>query len=130
MAKLFPWLQKSRRTGAAGEEIPTFKERVTALRNIPRMFKLIWQTSRSMTVANLLLRIVDAAVPLATLYVGKLIIDEIVRLFRENGGDMGHLWTLLAIELAIAILSDLVGRASPCWTACWATCLPTKFPSA
>lgn len=97
MFKLFSWLKNPPKSALPGEEIPTLRERFNALRNIPRMFRLIWQTSRSMTLANLLLRLIDAATPLATLYVGKLIIDEIVHLFRQGGGDMDYLWKLLVI---------------------------------
>ena len=43
-----------------------------------RSCKLVWRTSPALTVANLLLRLVRALLPVATLYVGKLIIDEVV----------------------------------------------------
>jgi ATP-binding cassette subfamily B protein len=43
----------------------TLKERFEALRNLPAFFKLVWQTSRWMTVVNALLRIVRSAMPLA-----------------------------------------------------------------
>lgn len=96
--------------GQDGEELPSLKERLIALRNIPRMFKLIWKTSPPMTLANLGLRLIQAATPLAMLYLGKLIIDEIVRLVGSGGNDLSYLWKLVAAELSIAILSDLVGR--------------------
>jgi ATP-binding cassette subfamily B protein len=112
MYKKFFWQQKQTGGSAfAKEDTLTLKERVTALRNLPRMFKLIWQTTNSpMMVGNIVLRVIDAAVPLVTLYIGKLIIDEIVRLVREGGGDLNYLWVLVGIELGIAIVSDVLGR--------------------
>src|SRR5690554_3762889 len=56
----------------------TFRERFGALRNLPPFLKLVWQTSRALTIGTLVLRLVRAVLPVVTLYVGKLIIDEVV----------------------------------------------------
>jgi ATP-binding cassette subfamily B protein len=90
----------------------TIKERFSALSNLPRFFKLVWQTSPSLTLTNALLRIIRSALPVAILYVGKLIIDQIVLLSRGTGGDHYHLWQLVAIEFLLAILSDALSRAT------------------
>src|SRR3982751_5277788 len=65
--------------------VHTFRERLGALRNLPPFLRLVWQTSRPLTVATLLLRTVRALLPVATLYVGKLIIDEVLHLARLGG---------------------------------------------
>ena len=52
------------------------RERIAALRNVVPFSKLIWQTSPGLTLATLGLRLVRALLPVATLYVGKLIIDK------------------------------------------------------
>ncbi|MEO6522544.1 MAG: ABC transporter ATP-binding protein [Mucilaginibacter sp.] len=89
----------------------TFKERLAALKNLPRFFKLVWQTSRWMTVCSFLLRITRSALPLSILYVGKLIIDQIVMLSRSHGVQPhDHLWQLVALEFGLAILSDMLSR--------------------
>lgn len=95
----------------------TFGERVAALNNLPRFFRLVWQTSPRLMIINSLLRIARAATPLAILYVGKLIIDQVVLLSRGHsatGGQAGlshqHLWQLVAIEFGLAILSDALTR--------------------
>ena len=90
----------------------TLKERLSALRNLPRFFKLVWETSRWMTIVNALLRIVKSATPVAILYVGKLIIDAVIVLSQGKAGvSTHHLWTLVAIEFGLAILSDALSRA-------------------
>lgn len=99
----------------------TLRERVGALRNIPPFLRLVWQTSPPLTLVSVLVRLARAFIPVATLYVGKLIIDEVVRLvgrvgpdasFRETfaSGTVNHLVTLVAAEFALAIVSDLLGR--------------------
>jgi len=99
---------------------PSFRERMNAMRNLPPFLRQVWQTSPALTLASLCLRLLRALLPVAMLYVGKLIIDEAVRL--AGAGAMpplgealasGHLDTLLellALELGIAIGSDLLGR--------------------
>jgi hypothetical protein len=90
----------------------TIKERFSALNNLPRFFKLVWQTSPSLTLTNALLRITRSALPVAILYVGKLIIDQVVLLSHGSGGEYYHLWKLVAIEFLLAILSDGLSRAT------------------
>ena len=63
---------------------PSFRERVDAMRNLPPFLRQVWQTSRWLTLASLGLRLVRALMPVAMLYVGKLIIDEAVRLAGIN----------------------------------------------
>ena len=59
---------------------PSFRERLDALRNLPPFLRQVWQTSPWLSMASLGLRLVRALLPVAMLYVGKLIIDEAVRL--------------------------------------------------
>ncbi len=100
---------------------PSFRERFGALKNLPPFLREIWATSRRLTLTSLGLRVIRALLPIVTLYVGKLIIDEAVRLVGAGvrfdtlqqaweGGQLAHLLTLLLVEFGLAILSDLLGR--------------------
>ena len=101
------------RTPGIGKKEPalTFKERFAALGNLPAFFKLVWDTSPWMTLANLLLRFSRAALPLAILYVGKLIIDQVVALTKAHGTlENTHLWYLVGAEFGLVIFSDILSR--------------------
>lgn len=88
------------------------KDRFSALGNLPRFFKLVWQTSPSLTIANAVLRIFKSATPVAILYVGKLIIDQVVLISQSKQSiSSDNLWKLIAIEFGLAILSDVLNRA-------------------
>ena len=93
-----------------------FKERLGALRNLPEFFSLIWSCNNWLAALNILLRVIRASLPLAMLYVGKLIIDEIVRISVIASGaavenpDMSIVTIYVLIELALAVFSDLLGR--------------------
>lgn len=88
----------------------SYRQQFSALKNIPPFLKLIWGTSKTMAVTNILLRIVKAAIPLAILYVGKEIIDEVLHLIEQPDAERTYLWTMLAIELGLAVFSDLINR--------------------
>src|SRR6185436_13669992 len=90
---------KNKKTAKPKTTPLTFKQRLAALRNLPKFFKLVWQTSPSMTVGNAVLRIIKSAIPVAVLYVGKLIIDQVVLISHGNESISSyHLWELVAIE--------------------------------
>ncbi|MGH8052339.1 MAG: ABC transporter ATP-binding protein [Stenotrophomonas sp.] len=99
---------------------PSLRERMNAMRNLPPFLRQVWQTSRVLTMTSLGLRLIRAVMPVAMLYVGKLIIDEAVRLAGAGGmpplgealssGHLNTLLELLLLELSIAIGSDLLGR--------------------
>ena len=91
----------------------TWKQRINALGNLPRFFRLVWETSPGIMIANCLLRIARSAIPVIILYVGKLIIDQVVLLAKTGGvGNSLHfLWELVALEFGLALLSDGLARA-------------------
>ncbi len=93
------------------EPAPGFKERFKALGNLPQFFQWIWQTSPPLAVASALLRLVRAAVPLATLYLGKLIVDEVVHLTQLPAPrDLAYLWRLVGLEFGVICFSDILNR--------------------
>ncbi len=82
---------------------------------------MVWRTSRLLTASSLALRLIRALMPIVTLYIGKLIIDEVVALVQrpDNPGTLGDwlasglltpLILLLAAEFALAVFADILGR--------------------
>ncbi len=90
----------------------TLRERFSALSNLPAFFRLVWKTSPSLTITTGIIRIIRSAIPVSVLYVGKLIIDQVIHLTRQPAESHTYLWELIAIEFALAIFSDALGRAS------------------
>ncbi len=91
---------------------PTFKDRLEAIKYLPLFFKEIWNTQPLMTAVNILLRLIRSSIPFFTLYLGKLIIDEVVQLVNHRSTDTQHLIVLVALELALAVGSDFLNRAT------------------
>jgi len=93
------------------DKTPTFKERFAALRYIVPLIKLVWETHRVYTASMAVLRLLRAGIPVATLWIGKLIIDTVVSA-RETGPDFARLWKLVALEIIIVTAGDILARAS------------------
>lgn len=103
------------------EKKPSLRQRFNAMRNVPPFLRLVWKTSPALTLVSLGLRLIRALLPVAMLYVGKLIIDSALQLSRHDAGFpplgealasglLNPLLGLLALELGLAIVSDLLGR--------------------
>ncbi len=59
---------------------------------------------------NLVMRFINAILPVLMLWVGKLIIDEVVLQIGSGLQDLDRLWILVAAEFGLAIASDLISR--------------------
>ena len=99
----------------------SLRERVGALKNLRPFMAMVWRASPGLTAASLGLRLIRALLPVATLFVGKLIIDDVVVLVQTPGkpetlrawwdsGLLNWLGLLLAAEFALAVLADILGR--------------------
>ncbi|MCM4158547.1 ABC transporter ATP-binding protein [Antarcticibacterium flavum] len=87
-----------------------FRESFASLKFVPRFFKEIRKVNPLLFYANLLCRTVNAILPVLMLWVGKLIIDEVVLQIAADVRDLDRLWVLVAAEFGLAILSDLLSR--------------------
>lgn len=72
---------------------------------------MVWETQRGFTVSIALLRVARAFIPVATFWVGKLIIDAVVAI-RAGQPEMPRLWELVAIEIGIVVAGEVLARAS------------------
>jgi ATP-binding cassette subfamily B protein len=88
----------------------SFLKNFGTLRYLPRFFKLIWKTSPSLTLINIIVRLLQSAIPLLLLQVGKQIIDNVIAQANTPEKDLTTLWWLISLELGLVLLSDLFNR--------------------
>jgi ATP-binding cassette, subfamily B, bacterial len=98
------------RRGADGT--PSWRERIRALRYVRPLIGLVWQTHQVYTTVMVALRLLRSFFPVATLWVGKLIIDTVIAAANNRGGDLTRLWQLVALEIAIVVAGDALARVS------------------
>jgi ATP-binding cassette subfamily B protein len=116
-----PQRSTQRLPGGSPDHPHSLKERVGALRNLWPFMAMVWFTSPALTAASLVLRLTRALLPVATLYIGKLIIDDVVLLVQLPdrphslgewlaGGRLNRLGLLLTAEFTLAVLADVLRR--------------------
>jgi ATP-binding cassette, subfamily B, bacterial len=99
----------------------SLKDRLEALKDLGPYIALVWRSSPTLTMASLGLRLIRALMPIAILYVGKLIIDEVVAAVAMpdrpdtmqgwfESGRLNYIMMLAAIEFALAVTADVMGR--------------------
>jgi ATP-binding cassette subfamily B protein len=99
-----------------GDTPPTWAQRLEALRHVPPLLRLVFRTHRGYTVAILALRMIRSVIPVAVLWIGKLIIDGVIAAIAvTRAGHPVDWWTLgglVALELGIAVVGEALARAS------------------
>ena len=105
-----------------GKGPKSLRRRLGALTHLVPFLVLVWRISPGLVLSLGGLRLVRAFLPVAMLYLGKLIIDEVVHLSGIAGHPAGlgawlgsgllvRLAVLLGLELLLALVADAVGRA-------------------
>jgi ATP-binding cassette subfamily B protein len=102
--------RRGRRDGET-QEAPTWQERREALRYVPALARLVWDTHRGYTASMMLLRVLRAFVPIATFWVGKLIIDTVLSA-RGGHASLAELWRYVVIEVVIVVTGEMLARTS------------------
>src|ERR1019366_7779731 len=86
----------------------SWRARLASLRNIRPLLRMVWEPSPPLVVASTVFRLFRALLPLAMLWVSKLIIDGVVAWITRRSGHLADIWKLVAL----AIASDVLARAN------------------
>jgi ATP-binding cassette, subfamily B, bacterial len=89
-----------------------WEERLSALKNVPPVLKIVWQAGPLVVSLGLLFRLVSSLLPLVTLWITKLIIDHIVSIVTAHQPVPTVLWWLVAAEFGVALFSSLITRGT------------------
>jgi ATP-binding cassette subfamily B protein len=88
-----------------------WQERLSALRNLPPVLKIVWDSGPIVVVLGFAFRLLAAMQPIGLLYVSMRIIDLIVTIHAKHQAIPQRLWWLVAAEFAIAVLGNILTRA-------------------
>src|SRR6201997_822877 len=91
--------------------LSSWQERLSALRNTPPVLKIVWQSGPGVVIFGLVSRLFAALLPLALLWIPKLIVDAIVHAKISQQPVSPRLWWLVAAEFGIAVLGGVLARA-------------------
>src|SRR5580700_5107765 len=87
-----------------------WRERLSALRNVPAVLRFVWESGRTVVILGLLSRLVAALLPPALFWVSKLIIDTIYGILTTHQPAGARLWWLVAAEFALAVTAGVLNR--------------------
>jgi len=87
-----------------------WRDRLSALRNVPIVLRFVWESGRAVVLLGLFLRVVASLLPPALFWVSKLIIDNIFHIVTTHASISTRLWWLVAAEFGLAVCTGLVGR--------------------
>jgi len=88
----------------------SWRERLSALRNVPPILKIVWDSGPGVVTFGVVARIIAALLPVALGYIPKLIIDILERILHAHGSVPSRLWWLVGAEFGLAVLSSIVTR--------------------
>ncbi|HEX2095455.1 MAG TPA: ABC transporter ATP-binding protein [Longimicrobiaceae bacterium] len=80
------------------------------MRNLPPFLRMVWRTHRGYALGIAALRLVRAFVPVATLWVGKMIVDVVVASTRAGEADWRRLGELVLLEFGVVALGEVAAR--------------------
>jgi len=87
-----------------------WRERVAALRNVPPVLGIVWQSAPAVVAAGLVFRLAASLLPMALLWITKLIIDGIVHAVSTHQLVRRGFWWLVAAEFGLAVLGTILAR--------------------
>ena len=87
-----------------------WQERMSAMRNLPPVLKIVWDSGPVVVVLGFVFRLLAALQPVGLLYVSKLIIDAIVYVVSKHQAIPRHLWWLVVAEFVLAVLGNVLTR--------------------
>lgn len=98
---------EQREAQAAGAR---WSERLKALRRIPPIFRMVWNCAPEVVLLSALSRVVISVIPVALLWVTRIIVDAIDRHLAYHAGLPHYFWELVAAEFVLASAVAMLGR--------------------
>ncbi len=96
---------------AEGENLWSgWQGRISALRNVPAVLKIVWDSGPGVVLFGLISRVFSSVMPVALLWITKLIIDGIVQARAAHQWVHGGFWWLVAAEFYLAVLNSVLVR--------------------
>src|ERR1700719_3086686 len=87
-----------------------WRERLAALRNVPPVLGIVWESGPAVVAAGLIFRLFASLLPIALLWITKLIIDSIVHAASTHQMVQPRFWWLVAAEFGFAVLGSFLTR--------------------
>jgi ATP-binding cassette subfamily B protein len=88
-----------------------WQERISALRNVPAVLKIVWDSGPGVVVFGLISRVFSSLLPVVLLWITKLIVDRIVHAVSAHQAVQPGIWWLVGAEFGLAVLNSILLRS-------------------
>src|ERR1700691_2003524 len=88
-----------------------WQERISALRNVPAVLKIVWDSGPGVVVFGLVSRVFASLMPVGLLWITKLIIDNINYAVHAHQTVRPGFWWLVVAEFSLAVLNSILLRS-------------------
>src|SRR6202167_3800168 len=88
-----------------------WQERISALRNVPAVLKIVWDSGPGVVVFGLVSRVFASLMPVGLLWITRLIIDGINNAIHSHQAVQSGFWWLVAAEFSLAVLNSILLRS-------------------
>ncbi|NEP54931.1 MAG: ABC transporter ATP-binding protein, partial [Moorea sp. SIO3C2] len=99
--------------------LPAFLSRISRRRrellgmlgNTPRLIQLVWAAAPGWLSVNILLTLINSSVPVAQLYISKLIVDQVILILaHEATGFTPYLLGLVLLGLGLLLINEVLNQ--------------------
>jgi ATP-binding cassette subfamily B protein len=87
-----------------------WQERISALRNVPAVLKIVWDSGPGVVIFGLVSRVFSSLMPVGLLWITKLIIDGINSAIHTHQPVKPGFWWLVGAEFSLAVLNSILLR--------------------
>jgi ATP-binding cassette subfamily B protein len=87
-----------------------WQERISALRNVPAVLKIVWDSGPGVVIFGLVSRVFSSLMPVGLLWITKLIIDGINNAIHTQQPVKPGFWWLVGAEFSLAVLNSILLR--------------------
>src|SRR5579863_3771875 len=88
----------------------SWRERLAALRNVPPVLGIVWESAPAVVAGGLIFRVFASLLPMGLLWITKLIVDGIVDSVSAHHPVQPRFWWLVAAEFGLAVLGTILTR--------------------
>jgi ATP-binding cassette, subfamily B, bacterial len=88
-----------------------WRERLSALKNVPAVLRIVWEAGRTVVVLGVIFRLIGSLLPLALLWITQQIIDGIISAHATHQAVGARLWWLVAAEFSLAVFGSILSRS-------------------
>src|ERR1700733_12242078 len=92
------------------EKASAWGDRLRALKNVPPVLHLVWESGPAVVFWNITIRIVVAFLPVGIGIIGRFIIDGVNQI-RMHQPLPPHFWYLVAAEMSLAVITGILSRS-------------------